>query len=48
MAPEIFENEEYDQKVDIWSLGVLLYEMLHGVSPFKGDVPFKIYRSILE
>ena len=36
MAPEILFGSEYDYKVDIWALGVLLYEMLHGVVPFKG------------
>ena len=35
MAPEIVENENYDYSVDIWSLGILLYELLYGHSPFK-------------
>lgn len=34
MAPEIVKEEAYDEKVDIWSLGVLLYELLHGKSPY--------------
>ena len=36
MAPEIIDNENYDFSVDIWSLGILLYEMLFGYSPFRG------------
>ena len=35
MAPEIIESENYDFSVDIWSLGILLYELLFGHSPFK-------------
>ena len=37
MAPEIVENENYDYRVDIWSLGILLYELLYGHSPFKAN-----------
>lgn len=48
MAPEIFENEEYNGSVDIWSLGILLYEMLHGQSPFVGNSVFKIFKNILK
>jgi serine/threonine protein kinase len=34
MAPEIFESVGYDETVDIWSLGVFVYELLSGESPF--------------
>lgn len=46
MAPEIVENSGYDKRVDIWSLGILLYEMLHGYSPFKGNKMMSILENI--
>ena len=48
MAPEIFESEKYDVSVDVWSLGILLYECIHGKSPFSSKSVFKIYRNIVE
>merc|ERR1719247_1254150 len=34
LAPEMIQGKPYDRSVDIWSLGVLLFEMLCGSSPF--------------
>lgn len=48
MAPEIYENEKYNGSVDVWSLGVLLYEMFHGYSPFGNKCVFKIYKNIVQ
>lgn len=36
MAPEIVMEIMYDYKIDIWSVGILLYELLHKFAPFKG------------
>ena len=36
MAPEILTNESYDSKVDIYSLGVVLYQLIFGNLPFNG------------
>ena len=35
MAPEIVKEKPYDKGVDVWSLGILLYELTHGYSPFR-------------
>ena len=35
MAPEVVKEEPYSKAIDVWSIGVLLYELLHGYSPFR-------------
>lgn len=35
VCPEILKGNEYDEKVDIWSMGIMTYEMLVGENPFK-------------
>ena len=38
MAPEIITSNNYDKSIDIWSLGILLYELIHGFSPFRATI----------
>jgi serine/threonine protein kinase len=37
MAPEIFKKSVYDNKVDVWAIGVLMFRMLFGDFPFKSN-----------
>ena len=48
LAPEIWCYRIYDNKVDMWSLGVLLYYMLNNLHPFIGRVQREIYFNIIK
>ena len=48
IAPERLKGEESDGRVDVWSAGVILYEMLTGELPFKGTDVSSMYRMINE
>lgn len=48
MAPEILLEQKYGRAVDWWAFGVLVYEMLLGQSPFRGEDEDEIFDAILE
>ena len=36
MAPELIKHQKYNEKVDVWSLGIITYQLLSGKTPFDG------------
>ena len=47
MAPEIIKDFKYDEKVDIWAIGVITYILLSGTYPFFGRTKEQTYERIL-
>eukprot|EP01097_Dermamoeba_algensis_P000010 TRINITY_DN1003_c0_g2_i1.p1 TRINITY_DN1003_c0_g2~~TRINITY_DN1003_c0_g2_i1.p1 ORF type:complete len:702 (+),score=214.46 TRINITY_DN1003_c0_g2_i1:95-2200(+) len=47
LAPEIIQKKGHGRAVDWWALGILIYEMLAGFSPFFDDNQYVIYEKIL-
>ena len=45
-APEIFTGEEYDEKCDLWSLGVLIYYLYFKKLPYPGKTPIALINNI--
>src|SRR6266540_3016338 len=48
MSPEQTRGQTLDARSDIWSLGVVIYEIVGGISPFPGETPSDCIASILK
>jgi serine/threonine protein kinase len=43
MAPEILLGKPYDNKIDVWALGIIFYEMFEKHSLFQGSTPIEVF-----
>ena len=48
MSPELVNRSGYGKEIDVWSLGILLYEMIHGYSPFRPNKPEFDEKDVME
>lgn len=45
-APELILHDDYDEKVDMWAIGVIMFNMLTGLEPFQGKTKSDLYEEI--
>ncbi|KAH3903469.1 aurora kinase SCDLUD_001109 [Saccharomycodes ludwigii] len=48
LSPELIKSREYDEKADIWALGILTFELLCGVPPFEEETKEMTYKRIVK
>lgn len=46
MAPEVASQQQYSSKIDMWSLGILAFELVHGTTPFRAPDAGRILANI--
>lgn len=47
IAPEILDGRAYTHKVDIWSFGIIIYELFQGITPFHAETLHQLKPKIL-
>ena len=47
IAPEILDHRSYTHKVDIWSFGIIIYELVIGITPFHAETMIQLKPKIL-
>jgi serine/threonine protein kinase len=48
MAPEVLENDSYSEKADVYSYGIVLWEILAREPPFASYTPFQIISKVVQ
>lgn len=48
LSPELITSKEYDHTVDVWALGILMYELLVGHPPFEEETKEMTYKRIVK
>jgi len=46
MSPEILKGKEYNYKNDLWSIGIIIYRLIYGKSPYLGDKEISLINHI--
>ncbi len=47
LSPEMILNQGYNKSIDIWAMGIILYEMIVGIDPFHSHDPMLVYQNII-
>ena len=48
MAPELVQEKPYDHRIDLWSLGIVLFELITGIPPFVAKSIFSLIHCVIQ